>query len=94
MKQYNVVCLALFWLLCLNTNAQIGKRYALVIGNNSYEKNPLVNPKNDAILMAKTLEECDFEVTLYTDIGKNTMVDAIYAFTDSVQADKNNVGLY
>ena len=70
------------------------KRIALVIGNNSYKKNPLTNPINDAKLIAKTIKECGFEVTLLQDASKNQMLDAIYSFTDSLQLNKNNVGFF
>tara|TARA_B110000003_G_C16631916_1_gene526999 strand:+ start:178 stop:1320 length:1143 start_codon:yes stop_codon:yes gene_type:complete len=45
------------------------KRLALVIGNSNYEKAPLNNPVNDALLMAKTLEDLDFDVILDTNIS-------------------------
>ena len=34
--------------LCLPLHAQTGDRVALVIGNSSYPKAPLSNPRNDA----------------------------------------------
>jgi len=45
------------------------KRLALVIGNSNYDKGPLNNPVNDALLMAKTLESLDFDVILDTNIA-------------------------
>ena len=45
------------------------KRLALVIGNSNYDKAPLNNPVNDALLMAKTLEDLDFDVILDTNIS-------------------------
>jgi uncharacterized caspase-like protein len=42
------------------------RRLALVIGNSNYEKGPLQNPVNDALLMKKTLEDLDFDVILDT----------------------------
>ena len=44
------------------------KRLALVIGNSNYDKGPLDNPVNDALLMAQTLEVLDFDVILDTNI--------------------------
>jgi len=52
--------------------AQEEKRLALVIGNANYEKGALKNPVNDALLMAKTLEELNFDVILDTNITKIT----------------------
>ena len=47
---------------------QSEKRLALVIGNANYDKGPLKNPVNDALLIAKTLKELDFDVILDTNI--------------------------
>ena len=49
--------------------SQDDKRLALVIGNSNYEKSPLNNPVNDALLMAQTLESLDFDVILDTNIS-------------------------
>jgi uncharacterized caspase-like protein len=48
--------------------SQDEKRLALVIGNSNYDKGPLSNPVNDALLMVKTLESLDFDVILDTNI--------------------------
>ena len=40
------------------------KRHALVIGNSSYKQRSLKNPKQDAKLMAKTLREFGFLVSV------------------------------
>ena len=45
------------------------KRLALVLGNSNYDKAPLTNPVNDALLMAQTLESLDFDVILDTNIS-------------------------
>jgi uncharacterized caspase-like protein len=48
---------------------QTEKRLALVIGNSDYEfSTKLINPVNDALLIAKTLEELDFDVILGTNL--------------------------
>jgi len=49
--------------------SQTEKRLALVIGNSDYEfSTKLINPVNDALLIAKTLEELDFDVILGTNL--------------------------
>ena len=49
--------------------AQTEKRLALVIGNSDYEfTTKLTNPVNDALLIAKTLEELDFDVIFDTNL--------------------------
>lgn len=56
---------------CFSANGQekIEKRLALVIGNANYEKGPLENPVNDALLIANTLEQLDFDVMLDTNVA-------------------------
>ena len=57
------------------------RRIALVIGNENYEKSPLNNPVNDAILMAQSLKELDFDVTLVTNVStEDELEDIIYDF--------------
>ena len=45
------------------------KRLALVIGNSNYDKGPLNNPVNDALLMARTLDSLNFDIILDTNIA-------------------------
>ena len=57
------------------------KRLALVIGNSAYEHGGVLkNPVNDAELMAKTLEELDFDVIKKLNATKNELDDAILDF--------------
>jgi len=44
------------------------KRLALVIGNSNYDKGPLKNPVNDALLMQSTLDSLGFDVILGTNL--------------------------
>ena len=61
--------------------ARAGKRIALVIGNGAYSAvSPLTNPKNDADLMAKTLQSVGFEVTKITDADQRAMKQAMLDF--------------
>ena len=57
------------------------KRLALVIGNSNYNKGPLKNPVNDALLMARTLDSLDFDVILDTNISnKENFIRTIREF--------------
>ena len=57
------------------------KRLALVIGNSNYDKGPLNNPVNDALLMAQTLDSLDFDVILDTNIAnKENFIRTIREF--------------
>lgn len=82
------------------------RRLALVIGNSNYEKGPLQNPVNDALLMKETFEKLGFEVRLETDIEthnefyqiisdynknrENYKVDFVYYAGHAVQIDGKN----
>lgn len=44
------------------------RRLALVIGNSKYSTQPLDNPGNDALLVAQTLRELNFEVLAFHDL--------------------------
>jgi hypothetical protein len=56
------------------------KRLALVIGNSSYDTQPLKNPVNDARAMAEALAECGFEVMMLENASKRRMEEAIRNF--------------
>ena len=76
-------------LLCLPllVLSQDEKRLALVIGNANYDKGPLNNPVNDALLMARTLDSLDFDVILDTNI-ENKRAFAI--LTSKYEQDENS----
>ena len=70
-------------------------RVALVVGNNDYQPKPLLNPVNDAKLMAQVLQASGFEVILKTDADQAVMKDAIKAFGKRlVEAGGDAVGLF
>lgn len=81
--------------LVLGANAHAEKRVALVIGNGAYtEISPLENPRNDAELMAGTLEDLGFDVVLTTDADRVGMGRAIRKFGKSLRlSGKDTVGL-
>ena len=57
------------------------RRFALVIGNSSYDVGRLQNPANDAIDISEMLRELGFSVTLIRDATQQDMEDAIDIFT-------------
>ncbi len=76
--------------------AHAEKRVALVIGNSSYKLiSPLANPKNDAALMAATLQDVGFEVVTAIDVDIRDMGRAVRKFGKSLRkAGKDAVGLF
>jgi hypothetical protein len=67
-------------------------RTALVIGNANYDSSPLKNPVNDAIDMANSLRELDFDVTLLKNVGQDKMRKAINNFGRTLRG--GGVGLF
>ena len=66
----------------------IERRIALVIGNENYEQSPLNNPVNDATLIAESLKELDFDVTLVTNVAtEDELEDIIYDFGEKRNRD-------
>jgi Caspase domain len=69
--------------------AQAAERVALVIGNGAYQNGSvLVNPVNDAQLLANALQAAQFEVTLAKDAGHADMEKAIINFRRSAEGAK------
>ncbi len=59
-------------------------RVALVIGNNSYVKEPLKNAVNDAMDIATTLEELNFKVIKIKNASHSKMEKAIRNFSKKI----------
>jgi len=81
--------LALFFFVAsaMASGAHAERRIALVIGNAAYTAvSPLANPKNDADLMAKTLQSVGFEVTKITDADQRAMKQAMLDFGRKLRA--------
>ena len=58
-----------------------GSRVALVIGNDSYSRIPVLrNARTDATAMADALRSMGFEVILRTDLGERAMREAVRGF--------------
>ena len=62
----------------------VPRRMALVIGNARYPDVPLNNPTNDAQLMADTLEQLGFEVTLGKDLRRADFLQALLQFAKQI----------
>jgi formylglycine-generating enzyme required for sulfatase activity len=69
-----------------------GRRVALVVGNQRYTKQPLVNPENDANDVAVALQGLGFEVMLKTNLSKETMDGALIDFTNKL--NPGDTGLF
>lgn len=62
-----------------------GKRIALVIGNDAYQKiRSLKKAGNDAAAMARELKAAGFEVLLHKDLNYRGMVRAVETFSNSI----------
>jgi uncharacterized caspase-like protein len=62
------------------------RRVALVIGNQDYPSNPLSNPRNDAVDVARALGEVGFTVTPLFDANREQLSIAIDKFGRSLKA--------
>jgi TPR repeat protein len=72
--------LSLIWVLGSAASAE-AKRVALVIGNSKYQfVTPLINPANDATLIAASLGKAGFEVTPLKDLDQKDMKIALVVF--------------
>ena len=78
--------LGLAWPAAASSELQQGnqKRYALILANQTYEKNPLPNIRNDALLMDKTLKSIGFTTTVVLDGTRTSMLDGIRRFKSSL----------
>ena len=65
-----------------------GKRIALVIGNDSYQRvDKLKNARADARAMAKALEDAGFKVTLRLDANEKAMKESMRLFKGQISKD-------
>jgi len=71
------------------------KRFALVMGNDSYQKvNKLENAREDARLLAKNFERLGYRVTLKLDLAEKQMKASLRDFTAQVDAGDEVVIYY
>ena len=68
MRRVVALC-ALLWLLCSSAFAA-EQRVALVIGNAAYRVDPLDNAVNDARLVASSLKQAGFDVSLAENLDR------------------------
>ncbi|WP_422037132.1 caspase family protein [Roseibium sp.] len=81
----SVLC-ALSMLVAFAANADDEKRFALVIGNATYENvATLANPINDASDLAATLTKIGFTVRLELDLDREQLQSAITDFADAAK---------
>jgi uncharacterized caspase-like protein len=69
----------LLWLLCSSAFAA-EHRVALVIGNAAYRVDPLDNAVNDARLVASSLKQAGFDVSLAENLDRRGLLGALRAF--------------
>ncbi|MGI9423038.1 MAG: caspase family protein [Hyphomicrobiaceae bacterium] len=83
-------------LLCAAGAAHAEKRFALLVGNSTYQHSgELENPKNDAQLIASALRRANFEITLETDADLQSMKTAFRRFAAKLKAaGKDSVGFF
>jgi hypothetical protein len=88
--------LLLHVLLTLLTQAlaDTGDRVALVIGNSAYPRGKLINPRNDAIAVAKLLRNAGFDVREYLDTPQAQLHEAIQDFGQAIRNPKVRLGMF
>ena len=70
------------------------RRLALVVGNNTYKSAPLVNPINDARLVAKTLEGLGFEVMLRENLNLRDFKAVMRQFASRLENEEGSALMY
>lgn len=94
-----LACLAVLMSMALGSagaSAEVGKRYALVIGNSAYgHAEALPNASNDAAQMAQTLSELNFEVFAGFNVSRLSFERLISDFGQQVvKSDADTVLIY
>ena len=74
--------------------AAAGDRVALVIGNASYPKAPLLNPTNDAKAMGELLRNAGFAVNQQIDTTLPQLREAVAQFGQAIKDPKVKFGLF
>jgi len=70
-------------------------RFALVIGNQTYDESPLKNPIADAKSMKNALENCGFDVTFATDLDSTKLSETIASYASKVsEVGKNSISFF
>ena len=68
------------------------KRFALILANQTYEKNPLPNIDNDAALMGRTLKSLGFTVVSLMNGTRSTMRTKLKELKDNLAANPGGIG--
>jgi len=76
------------------TEKKVVKRVALVIGNQDYGENSLLNPVNDAIGVKKTLEKIGFDVTIRNNVTLSNFYKALDEFKEKIEPNNTIVFFY
>ena len=93
-RRFSLLLLMLFGIAGFATSqATAAGRAALVIGNSAYPFSRLINPANDAQLIAATLGKVGFDVTTVLDADRQTMQKAMIEFSRAIR-DTDTVGLF
>src|ERR1700678_3087411 len=79
------ICGAVIVLILSLMNAGAETRKTLVIGNDSYPGNSLINARNDARAIGEALSALGYKATVDLDLDRKGMIDAIERFDDSIQ---------
>jgi hypothetical protein len=89
------VVFCLMFLILVSSFLSAQNRYALVIGNASYQRiKPLNNTKNDAADIAASLRSLGFQVDIKYDLTHLQTVSAINAFTTRLAGNVNSEGFF
>src|SRR6218665_2351643 len=77
------------------SEANAGRRLALVIGNSSYQNvSELTNPQNDATDIAEKLRNLSFDVMLGTNLTRDQMHEAFQKFSEEIKPGDEGLFFY
>jgi uncharacterized caspase-like protein len=68
---------------------QAVERFALVVGNQNYERSPLRNTLNDTDSISEALSDLGFQVTVLKDVNADALTQNITRFYDQVSNDNS-----
>ena len=89
-------CLALLFASAASSAfaAEDGKRFAFLVGNDTYLQNPLKNSVNDARLMDRALKSVGFQTILLENAKKDEIEDKLGELADRVGPDDTVLFFY
>ncbi len=86
--------ISIFMLMLLSFNIFATDRFALVIGNSSYNASPLYNTINDAYDVSDSFSSLGYDVTTVIDGNRQSMESAVTTLSSSVSQDSMVVFYY